>query len=172
MWIKEKFLFRFLDFSEGGRRYIARLATPKIIGGKKKEIYKELRRTTSARRLHIRTVKTSLIIRISVSFTRGSSGRMSPPLKTTYIHVYVKYIFLIKIYWKKRFSKKKQKKNEKDKKGKKLRENRTGEFRRWRGDNDDRSRIIEVADVGDIEKYWRCAESSESSPEKFGLARQ
>lgn len=36
MWIKEKFLFRFLDFSEGGRRYIARLATPKIIGGKKK----------------------------------------------------------------------------------------------------------------------------------------
>lgn len=127
-----------------------------------------MRRTTSARRLHIRTVKTSLIIRISVSFTRGSSGRMSPLLKTTYIHVYVKYIFLIKIYWKKRFSKKNRKKTKKTKKVK----NRTGEFRRWRGDNDDRSRIIEVADVGDVEKYWRCAESNESSPEKFGLARQ
>lgn len=38
MWIKEKFLFRLLHFSEEGRRYIARLATPKIIGGKKKNL--------------------------------------------------------------------------------------------------------------------------------------
>lgn len=56
----------------------------------------------------------------------------------------------------------------KKRKRKKLRENRTkGEFQR--GDNEDRSRIIGVADV---EKYWRCAESSGSNPEKFGLARQ
>lgn len=44
---------------------------------------------------------------------------MSPRLKTTYIHIYVRYIFLIKIYSKKSVLKN-RKKNEKEKR-KKLR---------------------------------------------------
>lgn len=45
---------------------------------------------------------------------------MSPRLKTTYIHIYVRYIFLIKIYSKKSVLKNRKKKNGKEKR-KKLR---------------------------------------------------
>lgn len=121
MWIKEKFLFRFLDFSEGGRRYIARLATPKIIGGKKKRNLQRIAANNVGPTTPYPNGQDFLDnSHIRKFYSRVERTNVAAPKETTYIHVYVKYIFLIKIYWKKRFSKKKTEKKRKRQKRKKI----------------------------------------------------